>query len=333
MDDFLNLNVTEHELETDNTPETAEYSDFEEFQKVLGLAEEKEEKEEQEDEDGTTLPDSQRDGDSEEDDEDDEEDSEDGDEESDEESEEGSEEEVEQEPVELDIDTVITLPSGEEISIEDLAQKYKDAATLEQEKERLALEKEEFSSSVSSLEHSLELSKLEAQRVLDDFDGFDWQKLAQEDPKEFANTKLFVENYAKRKAEIEKAQTQLESQRAHEKEVELQAKAQDCVKVLERDLPEWNQDVYQQVVNHAVELGMSQDAALTLTDAGVIKALYNSMALSKGKESVKNKAKIIKKSPTKVITSGAKKKEKSSSKANPNYTNENDEFAFFSKFL
>lgn len=61
-----------------------------------------------------------------------------------------------------------------------------------------------------SLEECLDLAfvraKMEANRVVVDFTGFDWNKLKLEDNKEYLNTKVFVENYTKRLSNVIEAE-------------------------------------------------------------------------------------------------------------------------------
>lgn len=66
-----------------------------------------------------------------------------------------------------------------------------------------------------SLEECLDLAfdraRVEANRIIADFDGFDWDKLKHEDSRNYLNTKLFVEMYEKRLANINDAEKHRET--------------------------------------------------------------------------------------------------------------------------
>lgn len=332
---------------TDQVEDQVDYTEADEFEAfrslLVGGKDEEVDSDEEESEDSKSAPvdpdehdEDEESDDADESDEDEDSEKEDGEDEEDETEDddvEEQDEEVAEEgtPVEVDFDTVITLPNGVEVSIEELSNGYKSTTELTEAQKAFEAERQAFEDNSKDLAAKLDLAKLEAQRVLDDFEDFDWTKLAQEDPQEFANTKLFVEKYATRAREIEKAQADLKAQRENEEQLALDARARQCVKTLEADLPEWNENLYQRVITHAVELGMSQEAALNLTDAGVIKALVNSLKMESGKNVIKAKITKKVKGPEKVVKPGGKKP--SPTKAKANYSNEAEEFKFFSQFI
>ena len=240
-------------------------------------------------------------------------------------------EESEDGVIDVDFDTLITLPNGVEITIEDLHKGFKSNEDVIKLQEELEEEKATFTELKQSAEKRIALSKLEAERVLEEFRGFDWQKLARENPEEFANTKLFVEKYAERKNEIEAEYARIEQEKEAAKAAELKVSAKACLEKLTQDIPAWNQSLYSEILAHGVEeLGIEKDFLLSCTDPGVIKALYGSLRMKKGADSVK--AKVTKKVKAPVKTAKSTKKEvkvtkKPSSSYNP--TNEDSEFSFF----
>lgn len=228
----------------------------------------------------------------------------------------------------VDFDTVITLPNGEEISIEDLHQGYLNGGDLKTREEELTSRQTDYTDKFKDIDKMLDTAKLEADRVLEDFSGFDWQKLAKEDPQEFANTKLFVEKYMARSTEIKAAQTQRAEVLEQEKSDAVAVKAKACVDILKSDIPEWNSDLYGEILQHAVDkLGMDADSAKGLVDPSVIKAIHRSLQLDKG--TVKARAKLQRVgSPKKVAKAGAKRTAKAG-KAGANYNSDAEEFNFF----
>lgn len=241
-------------------------------------------------------------------------------------------EEYEEDIVDVDFDTVITLPNGEQISIEDLHKGYAKSDEIKKREEELESRQTDYDGKFKDIDKMLDTAKLEADRVLEDFKGFDWQKLASEDPKEFANTKLFVEKYVARSKEIKEAQETRALQKADEEQQALQVKAKACVDILKTDIPEWNSDLYGEILQHAVDkLGMEAEAAKGLVDPSTIKAIYRSLQLDKGTTKAKAKLKRVG-SPKRVAKSGAKKATKPS-KGKSNYVTESQELDFFKTII
>lgn len=259
-------------------------------------------------------------------------DDEDDEEDVDEDEDEDDDEEYEEDIVDVDFDTIITLPNGEQISIEDLHKGFAKSDEIKKREEELESRQTDYDSKFKDIDKMLDTAKLEADRVLEDFKGFDWQKLATEDPKEFANTKLFVEKYVARSKEIKEAQEARSAEKAEQEQQELQMKAKACVDILKTDIPEWNSDLYGEILQHAVDkLGMEADAAKGLVDPSTIKAIYRSLQLDKGTTKAKAKLKRVG-SPKKVAKSGAKKASKTTKSKSP-YVNESQEFDFFKTII
>lgn len=256
--------------------------------------------------------------------------------EEDDDSEEDYEEEYEEsdEAVDVDFDTTITLPNGVEITIEELHGGYKNANEIKALQEELETSKAELEANRANAEKRIALSKLEAERVLEEFRGFDWQDLARKDPEQFANTKLFVEKYAERKQEIEAEYARIEQEKEESKKAEVRVNAQKCLEVLTNDIPEWNQKLYTEILTHGVEgLGIDKDFLVGCTDPGLLKAIHHSMKMKNSADTVR--AKVTKKVKAPAKTAKATKKDVKITKKTTTYdpNNEADEFSFFKSML
>lgn len=248
-------------------------------------------------------------------------------------------EEVEEdsnEPLEVDLDTVITLPDGTERTIEELTQGYADNTLVTERETRLKAKEDEFASKFADLESKMKLAKLEADDVLEKFEGFDWNALLQESPEEFGKTKMFVERYQKRANDIQKAMDDLNAKEAKKVEALNQEKAITCVRDLQKNISGWNNQLYHQILEYAVNSGVDEKYITTCTDASVIKAFYDSMRLAKGENVVKAKVKKAVQSPKRVLSAQAKAKANATKK--PVNTSglqgsELDEFTAFQKFI
>jgi hypothetical protein len=74
-------------------------------------------------------------------------------------------------------------------------------------------------------------------------------------------------------AETEDVLTQLQTQR----QAQLAEAAKDTIATLERDIPGWNKEVYDQVRNHAVSTGMAAEVVNTIVDPAALKLMHDAM--------------------------------------------------------
>jgi hypothetical protein len=80
----------------------------------------------------------------------------------------------------------------------------------------------------------------------------------------------------------------------------LMEQAKETVQVLKRDIPGWNEKVYDDIRNFAVESGMDRNVINNLVDPVAIKMLHSAMLYNKGKKAATTK---INKSPKKLVKS------------------------------
>lgn len=218
--------------------------------------------------------------------------------------EENDDEELEEDsaPLEVDIDTIITLPDGTERTIEELTRGYAENTFITEREEALKAKESEYAERESLLGDKLKLAKLEADDVLEKFEGFDWNALLQESPEEFGKTKMFVERYQTRSREINKQMEALKAREAEALDESNRSKAISCVQALQKNITGWNSGLYRQILEFAVEKGVDKDYISNCTDPSVITAFYDSMRLSKGENVVKAKVKRSVSSPKRVIS-------------------------------
>lgn len=228
--------------------------------------------------------------------------------ESDEESEEGEggeSEEVDYESYE------VTLPGGETVNLSEAIKGYKDAQSLEAERQEFETIKTTFESKSKEVAEFLELAKLEADRVIEDYDGFDWAGLAKSDPAAYVDNKEFLEKYQVRQREIQDAMKVIQDKRKADEDVALQNKARECTSVLTRDIPGWSQDLYVELMHYAVDNGANPEEIQNCVDPVVFKALFKAKQFDSTKSTVTAKIKKAVKSPTKVVKAEAKDQENS----------------------
>lgn len=220
-----------------------------------------------------------------------------------------SEDEVEYEEDEafdVDYETVITLPDGRDMTIEELANGYLVGTELAQREEQLQTSIAGFEERVSGLKNVLDLAQLEADRVISDYEGFDWEKLAAEDPQAYVENSRFLERYKARKAELVAAQKRLHDETVAKEQEAFQAKCVECVNILKREIPNWDENLYQNLIQYAIDLGATEEDILKENRPSVFLSLHKAYQFDKGKQSVMAK---IKKpgAPKRVVKStGAK---------------------------
>lgn len=213
------------------------------------------------------------------------------------------EEEVEEDSGEEEVDFEnyeIDLPSGETVVLSELVAGFKTATEIAAEKEKLENIKTEMETKTAGMDRFLKLAKLEAERVIEDYEDFDWVTLAKEDPQAYVENREFLDKYKARHKEITGAVADLESKAEAETARITQEKAREANAVLARDIPGWGEKMYKTLIEFAVEKGANQDTILNSTDPFLFKLLHKTLEHEKGVQKVTAKVKKLG-SPKKVV--------------------------------
>lgn len=201
----------------------------------------------------------------------------------------------------------VTLPNGEVIKLDEAVKGFKAAEALEEERNAFAQEVEAFRESSKGINKALELAKLEADRVIEDYADFDWATLSHEDPQAYVENREFLDRYVARRKELVQEIQEREQREVETKQAELQTKARECVAELQNAIPGWNESIYQELVEYAVANGADRNEVLMDVNPASFKVLYKAMQFEKGAKTVKAKIKKAVKSPKKVLKSQAAK--------------------------
>lgn len=199
----------------------------------------------------------------------------------------------------------VTLPDGETVVLSEAIKGYKNAKQLEADKAEFTALQEEFASKSAGVTKYLELAKLEAERVIEDYDDFDWASYKKDDPVGYVENREFLDRYKARRQEIVDAMADVQKEKEVAEAAEFQKKAQEAGTILARDIPGWNNDMYQQLMMYAVENGADADDIANTVDPVIFKILHKAMQYEKGKQVVKAKVKKLG-SPKKVVKASAK---------------------------
>ena len=75
-------------------------------------------------------------------------------------------------------------------------------------------------------------------------------------------------------------------------QAQMQDAAKECVRVLEEDIPEWNNDLYNEIRSYAVSQGLEQTEVDSYVDPAVIKILNKARLFDQGKQVATKKKKV-----------------------------------------
>ena len=89
-------------------------------------------------------------------------------------------------------------------------------------------------------------------------------------------------------------------QAQQQRQAMLVEQAKEAVQVLKRDIPGWNEKVYDDIRNFAITSGLDREVVNNLVDPAAIKMLHMAMLYNKGKQAVTKKTN---KSPKKLVKS------------------------------
>lgn len=265
----------------------------------------------------------------------------------DEEEEVEEEDEVEETSTVSDDDLVEVNVKGEnkQVSVKDLKRLYGQEASLTQKSQDLAAQRkvaeQEFAKTQLAYQKMLE----RAEARLAPYSEMDMLLAAQQmDAETFAQLRQDA-----RQAEEdvkflkEESQNLLGELQANQQQA-VQKAAQECVRVLEEQLPDWGNELYNDIRAYAVKSGLPQEQVDQYTDPTVIMLINKARLYDESKKSAqtkKAKAKVTKSksSKTKVLSSKKSPPSKSTIKAkrqqqaqaklrnNPRYGGDTDDIA------
>ncbi|MFC0686468.1 hypothetical protein [Novosphingobium clariflavum] len=90
-------------------------------------------------------------------------------------------------------------------------------------------------------------------------------------------------------------------QLVQERQTQNTAAAKETIAILERDIPGWNREVYDQVRAHAVKIGMDANMVNGVVDPAAIKLMYDAMKYRQLKDKAAAKRTTPKAAPSRVV--------------------------------
>jgi hypothetical protein len=212
-----------------------------------------------------------------------------------------AEEAQEEEPAEEEIDwdklktikrkLVVKNEAGEdeevELSLEDMEKGVMLERAFRMKTAQLAREKESVQAKIkAAIEPKLKEydEKLQiAEQVIwhslaPEIRNIDWNKLAAENPAEWAMKYQQVQNINSQLAYIQAERRRLAEEQTKEMQAKLRKQAEEAVEILKTEIPKWNNDLYGQILKTGVEkYGFKPEEVNAITDHRAIKVLYDAM--------------------------------------------------------
>jgi hypothetical protein len=224
--------------------------------------------------------------------------------ETEEDPEEDPEEEAEPEEVDLSDDTLVELlVDGEtkQASLKDLKRLYGQEASLTRKSQETANQKKEANEAMQRADASLQAMLSRAQERFKPYSEVDML---------VASRQMNPDDFAALRAEAKLAEGDLKflTEEANSFYGELQNKqaeqqresAKNCIEVLQKELPEWSTELYNDIRQHAITSGLPAENVNQYTDPNVIMLLHKAMMFDKSKQVAKSKKA---KAPAKVLRS------------------------------
>ncbi|MFW3388434.1 UNVERIFIED_CONTAM: hypothetical protein RF648_20825, partial [Kocuria sp. CPCC 205274] len=179
-------------------------------------------------------------------------------------SEEGDEEEVDFE------DYNITLPNGEEVTLAELTRDYKDSQQIKAAWQEIEEARERFVEESKNVVNYMELSKLEADAIVEDYEDYDWNRAKKEDPEDYILNKDYYDKAVQRKKDLQKALKRIREEEEDKEARQRQLDVANANATLARNLPEWGQKLWDEIYDYGLSVNIPQQALDTCTDAATI---------------------------------------------------------------
>jgi len=130
---------------------------------------------------------------------------------------------------------------------------------------------------------SLGLITKAAQDDVQQFEGVDWQYMAETNPNDYIKYKAAYDMSRERLSKVNNEAASFFQAVDVESKKGVQQKAYHCIEELRGTFKNWNNDTYYNLVEYGMQTGMDRQLLLNCTDPGVFKALYKARMYDKGK--------------------------------------------------
>ncbi len=213
-------------------------------------------------------------------------------------------EEQEIEEVDLSDETIVELiVDGEtkQASLKDLKRLYGQEASLTRKSQETASQRKLADESLQRADASLQAMLSRAQERYKPYEEVDML---------VASRQMQPDDFAALRAEAKAAEDDLKflteeadsfyADYQQKQAVQQRESAKQCIEVLQREIPDWTTDLYNEIRSHAIQSGLPEQEVNQYTDPTVIQLLHKAMLFDKTKKVAKTKKS---KAPTKILRS------------------------------
>ena len=138
--------------------------------------------------------------------------------------------------------------------------------------------------------------------------SIDWNRLAAENPAEWAQKYQQVQNINAQLAHIQTERQRIAAERDNETKAQLRKQAEEAVEILKTEIPNWSNDLYGQILKTGIEkYGFKPEEVNAITDHRAIKVLKDAMEYQRLKAKPPVEKRAVPQAP-KVVKPGAGEK-------------------------
>ena len=223
-----------------------------------------------------------------------------------------SEEEVEEEVVETETPVYTVKIDGDEheVTLDELRNGYQRHADYTRKSQSLAEQRKAYESNLEAVQnergqYAEALKTLSAQKSadLERFKNVDWATLKQDDPMEYMEKRLELQDVQDKISTIDAEQDRVRTQAIEDTQTFLRDKLQKEAEILAEKLPEYSDPsstLRNDIREYTLSLGFSPEDVDGITDHRVVLVLHKAMQAEKGSQVSSKKSKTV----PKVVKSG-----------------------------
>ncbi|EJY3122530.1 hypothetical protein OGA32_000112 [Salmonella enterica] len=201
-------------------------------------------------------------------------------------------------------ETLLNLPDGRTMSIEELQAKALADDAFKAREEQLAQREEDFNARYESALQTIEVAQLETDNILDSYATWDWDYIAETDPSLFAAERRYYDKMLKRRNDLLTQAAQAKQAKEIQEKENFINQSKACVEVLKVKIPEWSQKLYETLMEHAInEFDVDPEEVLKWNKPHQFLMVYRDYKRTKGKTMANVSLKNAKRSTARHISS------------------------------
>ncbi|MCX8289111.1 hypothetical protein [Enterobacter pseudoroggenkampii] len=217
----------------------------------------------------------------------------------------------------VDEDTTLNLPDGRIMSIGELQAKALSDDAYKAREEEFNQRVSNFEAQYQAAKDTLEVAELECDKVLNQYNSWDWDELYENNPVQFAEEKRYYDKMIKRKNMLIQEQAKIKAQQEQAQHEAFSAQSRACVQVLKASIPEWTDQLYESLMQYAVtEYNEDPEDVLKWNKPNDFIRLYKLYKYEKGVQKAKASLKGAKKGGKFLSSNGNRSKVTDEAKLN-----------------